>query len=86
MGDKYKVQADGGDGREGAPDGTNNPHGTGESDGGAYPNPHTGGDREDEAGLMGHGGQSDIGYHGTGQLGDEDVPGQENANSATKRG
>lgn len=56
-----------------------------ESQGGAYPNPHTG--KQDEGRSEGfHGGQSNAAYHGTGQLGDQDVEGQENVNSATKSG
>jgi hypothetical protein len=47
---------------------------TGESGGGAYPNPHTG---KDKGGF--HGGQSDAGYFGKGQLGDKDVGETENA-------
>ena len=40
----------------------------GESAGGAYPNPHSG--KEGKAGgLMGHGGQTEMPYHGSGQLG-----------------
>ncbi|MBB4859685.1 hypothetical protein HNO88_003014 [Novosphingobium chloroacetimidivorans] len=56
-----------------------------ESQGGAYPNPHTG---KEEAGKSGgfHGGQSEAAYHGTGQLGEDDVKGLENQNSATKKG
>jgi hypothetical protein len=58
--------------------------GGGESGGGAYPNPHTG--KEDKGGskngFMGHGGQTDIDYHGTGQLGSQDT-GQGNANQPT---
>jgi hypothetical protein len=54
--------------------------GGGDSGGGAYPNPHTGkegkGDRE---GYMGHGGQTEMPYHGSGQLGDQDTGGNENA-------
>lgn len=60
------------------------PEGAGESGGGAYPNPHTRAQPKD--GVMGHGGQSEIAYHGTGQLGDEDVPGEENDNSVTREG
>ena len=49
----------------------------GESGGGAYPNPHTGsegsGDNNDPGGFLGHGGQSDIAYHGPGNLGDQAV-------------
>lgn len=55
-----------------------------ESQGGAYPNPHTG--KQDEGRSEGfHGGQSKAAYHGTGQLGDEEVEGQENVNSPSKR-
>ena len=39
--------------------------GAGESQGGAYPNPHKGKEgKDDESGFLGHGGQSDIGYEG----------------------
>ncbi|WP_425230771.1 hypothetical protein [Sphingomonas sp.] len=38
----------------------------GESEGGAYPNPHTG-HGKDQGGFMGHGGQSQIDYSGTGE-------------------
>lgn len=60
----------------------------GESAGGAYPNPHSGKEERGESGkdagggFMGHGGQTEMNYHGPGQLGDEDGGG--NANSATK--
>jgi len=47
---------------------------TGESGGGAYPNPHTGKDK----GSF-HGGQSEPGYFGKGQLGDKDVGETHNA-------
>ena len=50
--------------------------GGGESDGGAYPNPHTG-KKPKGGGFMGHGGQTEIDYSGTG-AGDDDV-GNENA-------
>jgi hypothetical protein len=58
--------------------------GGGDSQGGAYPNPHTGkgGEGSGREGFMGHGGQSGIAYHGGSQLGDQDVGGNEN--SATK--
>lgn len=48
--------------------------------GGAYPNPHTGkkGKRAPT-----HGGQTEIDYYGTGQLGDEKVPGEDNPNATT---
>jgi hypothetical protein len=67
--------------------GTDKTHGRagGESQGGAYPNPHTG---KEEAGKSEgfHGGQSKTAYHGSGQLGEEDVDGQENVNSPAKHG
>ena len=44
----------------------------GESEGGAYANPHTG-HGEDQGGFFGHGGQSRIDYSGTGDAGDKDV-------------
>ena len=47
---------------------------TGESGGGPYPNPHSG---KDEGRF--HGGQSVMGYHGTGQLGSKDVDETHNA-------
>lgn len=46
----------------------------GQSGGGAYPNPHQG---KDEGGF--HGGQSDPGYFGDGQLGSKDVGDSHNA-------
>ncbi len=60
--------------------------GGGDSQGGAYPRPHE--DEEaDKPGpddFMGHGGQSRMGYHGTGQLGDEPVGSRGNANAPAK--
>jgi hypothetical protein len=53
------------------PDGQPN---TGESGGGPYPNPHSG---KEKGGF--HGGQSMMGYHGTGQLGSEKVGETHNA-------
>ena len=50
----------------------------GDSQGGAYPNPHTG-KKPKGGGFMGHGGQSEMAYHGSGQLGEEVVEGNENA-------
>lgn len=54
---------------------------TGESGGGAYPNPHTGkGDNPDGADKFGgHGGQTRIDYHGGGQLGEEQPAGTPNS-------
>ncbi len=43
----------------------------GESGGGAYPNPHSGKEESGEGEF--HGGDSTYGYHGKGQLGDQDV-------------
>jgi hypothetical protein len=56
--------------------------GGGDSGGGAYPNPHTG-KEGDNGGFMGHGGQTEMAYHGAGQLGDTDLGG--NPNSGTKK-
>ena len=54
----------------------------GESGGGAYPNPHTGKTPEG-GGFMGHGGQTQIEYSGTGEgSGDEDAD-VGNANAVT---
>jgi hypothetical protein len=54
--------------------------GGGDSGGGAYPNPHTGKEGEGgREGYMGHGGQTEMPYHGSGQLGDQDVGGTDNA-------
>ena len=58
--------------------------GGGESQGGAYPNPHTGKKKPENDGLMGHGGQSEMGYHGTGQLGSEVEEVDENLNAPAK--
>lgn len=62
MTDKTPVQADG-EGAKASPndDLANDKRGSGESDGGAYPNPHTGSD--DETSPK-HGGQSEIDYSG----------------------
>ncbi|WP_156679981.1 hypothetical protein [Sphingomonas profundi] len=75
MADEQKVQAGGGDGKAGAPDGVNNAKAGsgGESAGGAYPNPHDPADTEGRS--LGHGGQSDIGYTGPGQIDGKPVPG-----------
>lgn len=67
--------------------GTDQAHGRTESEsqGGAYPNPHTGKEAAGKSEGF-HGGQSKAAYHGTGQLGEEEVEGQENVNSASKKG
>lgn len=78
-----QAMARGGSG-EGRPDGTNQPSGDGESAGGAYPNPHTGKEERGEHSDW-QGGQSEIGYHGSGQLGDQVVSPGGNPNSATRK-
>ncbi|MBB5984630.1 hypothetical protein [Sphingobium lignivorans] len=88
---KQPVQANDGRPHGNAPDGvssaaTQGRGGKGESGGGAYPNPHQGKKKDrkaDPGSFMGHGGQSDMAYHGTGQLGETDVPAQDNDNSST---
>ncbi|HWT12872.1 MAG TPA: hypothetical protein VN231_08980 [Allosphingosinicella sp.] len=57
--------------------------GGGQSGGGAYPNPHTGKEGKGTDGYEGHGGQSGMEYHGTGQLGDQAVG--ENAHAPAKK-
>ena len=54
--------------------------GSGDSGGGPYPKPHGGKDGSGDRGFMGHGGQSEMAYHGKGQLGSKTV--EENPNSA----
>ena len=56
----------------------NGREGGGDSGGGAYPNPHTGKEGTN-GGFMGHGGQTEMAYHGTGQLGEQEVGGNGNA-------
>lgn len=55
--------------------------GGGDSGGGAYPNPHSG-RKPDKGGFMGHGGQTEMEYHGQGQLGEQVLEGNENAPAA----
>lgn len=51
----------------------------GESSGEAFPNAQSGKSEKND-GVFGHGGQSDIAYHGSGQLGEEQTkPGNANA-------
>ncbi len=57
--------------------------GAGQSGGGPYPNPHTGKEGAGSDGFMGHGGQTEMEYHGTGQLGEDKVG--ENATSPTQQ-
>jgi len=58
--------------------------GGGDSGGGAYPNPHTGKEAGTSDGFMGHGGQSEMPYHGKGQLGEDKVG--DNANAPAEVG
>lgn len=79
MTDRQPMQADGGGSDHGAPDGVGDNKVSGkrgsESQGGAYPNPHTGKEGTDK----GHGGQSEIAYHGPGQMGENKVGDTSNA-------
>ena len=54
----------------------------GESGGGAYPNPHAG-KTPKSGGFMGHGGQTEMDYHGPDQLGGEAADG-DNPNAAAR--
>ena len=81
--DKEPMQADGSGGpgaalaREDDPPSEGRPQmddNGGQSEGGAYPNPHTGKDERDF-----RGGQSDAAYFGKGQLGEKDVGETDNA-------
>ena len=58
--------------------------GGGQAGGGAYPNPHTGKESGGKEGFMGSGGQTEMAYHGAGQLG-EDETGGGNANAPTAK-
>ena len=76
MSDLKKMPVDGGGVNKGQPDGVSGTpdsgkegqiHGRsveGESGGGAYPNPHSG-KEPTNTGLFGHGGQTEIAYHGS---------------------
>ena len=87
-----KLQAMPRDGRPGAADGVNTQAEWGTSGGSdaaaPYPNPHTGkADSEKDnfaSGLMGHGGQSGMEYHGGGQLGERNVKRGGNINSGSQ--
>ena len=81
MSDKVPMPAPGNPETKGAPDGVADAPGSGgagevhgrtpggESGGGGYDNPHEGKDGSN-SGFFGHGGQTDIDYHGSGQAGD----------------
>jgi len=85
MSDK-ETQAMPHDGKKGAPDGVNTQAeygATGGSDDGA---PHPGGHKPnpDADGFMGHGGQSTMGYHGSGQLGEKKTKPGGNGNAGSR--
>ena len=86
MSDKQPVQAMGDGDNARHADGVSDTPGKkvgGESSGGAYPNPQTG-KKSDESGFMGHGGQAEIAYSGTGQGGHDDDPEVGNKNAVTE--
>lgn len=79
--DTKPMQADGGGAKGGDATGAGK-SGGGESAGGAYPNPHRGKtpkDGEAPSDATGHGGQTEIAYHGPGQLGEQAVGGKKDA-------
>ena len=55
--------------------------GAGQSGGGPYPNPHRGKDGKSDT-FTGHGGQSEMEYHGAGRLGEKRVGDNANAPAA----
>lgn len=80
MTDKVPTPVSGNPDSKGAPDGVSGAPGRsdrdidgrkggGESEGGAYPNPNAGKTPEG-GGVMGHGGQTEMDYHGSGQAGE----------------
>ena len=81
MASKQPMQADGAGTEPHVPDENgevaSRRHSAGESEGGAYPNPHTG-----KAGKGFDGGQSGRAYHGTGRLGEHKTGRQPNAGSS----
>ena len=88
MSDKQPNQAMPSPSSKGAPDGISEKHHgkdlAGESGGGGYPNPQTG-KKPEGGGFMGHGGQTKVAYHGTGQGGTDDDPDVGNVNAVTKQ-
>ena len=94
MPDKFPMQAMSTD-HDGAHDGVGDrpdksggvdAKGSGESDGGAYPNPHTGKKSGSGfgGGFMGHGGQTEQAYSGTGQGGSDVDKEVGNVNAPTR--
>lgn len=57
----------------------NGREGGGDSGGGAYPNPHSGKEGSAKDGFTGTGGQTEMPYHGSGQLGEEETGDNPNA-------
>jgi hypothetical protein len=57
----------------------NGRQGGGDSGGGAYPNSHTGKEGQAKEGFTGSGGQTEMPYHGPGQLGEEETGDSPNA-------
>ncbi|PAX07085.1 hypothetical protein [Sphingomonas lenta] len=89
MSDKQPNQAMPSSANKGASDGVSdaetNRHGGGESAGGGYANPQTGKEPTGAQGFMGHGGQTKVAYHGTGQGGTDDDADVGNVNAPTKQ-
>ncbi len=57
----------------------------GESGGAPYPNPHDGKAKENDFGsTLGHGGQTEIAYHGPGHLGEKKVSDDDNRNGVAE--
>lgn len=73
MNSKVPTPVSGGGADKGQPDGVKQSAARsagGESGGGSYENPHERKDGDSSfGGFMGHGGQTDIAYHGSGQVG-----------------
>lgn len=83
MADKHPTQGMApDDGRKGQPDGTGIPTDTRGAGGGGPVGPKDAGTKD--GGF--HGGQSNAAYHGHGQLGEQEVDGQDNANSPSRDG
>ncbi|HEX8214743.1 MAG TPA: hypothetical protein VF582_04635 [Allosphingosinicella sp.] len=79
--DTARSQGQSGDLARGDPDSVdefNGRSGGGDSGGGAYPNPHSG-KKPGKGGFMGSGGQSEMEYHGTGRLGEQETGDNANA-------
>ncbi len=87
---KQPIQADGQGSpkrhADGVSEGVSGKAPQGESGGGAYPNAHRGKKpKNSPADFMGHGGQTEINYYGSGQLGEKKVDNQSGARKAAAR-